>query len=159
MKERIHPSQELPASHLARLRQFNLLPDQLFLDDPELEAEFQDLKERFTEPIDALTDWAASFRVSSHPVIQLVIESLADWKYHELKGFTVDAGRWGVRVDYFADPERNSKEWDLRILLGGSVDSLDAPVDFEFRLKRPWDPFQERWGEAEARIKQEFEVE
>ena len=159
LKERMQPSQEVPAQHLERLKQFNLLPDQLFLDDPELETEFQNLKQRFPEPIDALTDWATSFQISGRPVIQLVIESLADWKYHELKGFTVNSGKWGVRVEYLADPERDSKEWDLRILLGGSVDSLDAPVGFEFRLKRPWDPFQERWSQAEARIKQEFEAE
>lgn len=158
LKERADPGEKLPASVAERLRQFGIHDDQLVLDDRELEMQYERLKAQLSEPIDAVFTWISSLGIPSEPVIQLVIETLADWKDYERRGIVSRAEGWGTRVDYFADPDRDQKEWDLDIRIAGVEASLGTLPDFELLIRRACDPLQETWSQAKARIREAFEA-
>jgi hypothetical protein len=131
--------------------------DYLYELDHHLRSKYDELMGDLAEEIlSTLANWICTFHLWSRPVVQLVILTLSDWKRLELKNEAPKGGRWGQRVDFYADPKRNQKDEILRFYSYGAMPSLSVNYDLEFRMEQAWDPFQETWSSAGPRIRKAF---
>lgn len=141
---------------MSRLREAGLSPIQTEPMHPDDESRYWELKSELEEQVQAIADWALHWRLTARKLCQIVVETLADWVSGE-SGVAEQGNRWGIWIDHLADSTGDSETHSLTVRRSGSGPTLDSREDFEFRLARAWDPFQEPWGTAESRLSLAFQ--
>ncbi|NJL26892.1 MAG: hypothetical protein HC897_02915 [Thermoanaerobaculia bacterium] len=120
---------------------------------PEVEALYESMADAFH----TLAQWISELNIWCQPIVRLLLETLGDWKYLEAKNIKCTACRWGHRVEYFADADRDAKEWDLPIPHMGIVPTLYHTNPFHCEIHGHWNPFDETRERAQKRLLRVFQ--
>lgn len=150
--DRLFPDESPETENL--IREHQLWRD--CLDKISIKPKVDLLQDTMPDAIRSVAQWISDLNIWCRPIVRLLLETLGDWKYLEAKDIKCTTCRWGHRVEYFADADRDAKEWDLPIPHIGVVPTLYHTNPFHCEIRGHWNPFDETRERAEKRLLRDF---